>query len=50
MVEQFDTIAHKLNISANLIRKNSMYLGNLDGDCMIIALSLVTDVQYICTK
>ena len=31
MAEQFDTIAHKLNISANLIRKNSMYLGNLDG-------------------
>ena len=31
MAEQFYTIAHKLNISANLIRKNSMYLGNLDG-------------------
>ena len=31
MVEQFYTIADKLNISANLIRKNSMYLGNLDG-------------------
>ena len=31
MAEQFYTIAHKLNISANLIRKNSMHLGNLDG-------------------
>lgn len=30
MAEQFYTIAHKLNIS-DLIRKNSMYLGNLDG-------------------
>lgn len=46
MVEQFDTIAHKLNISANLIRKNSMHLGNLDGDCMIIALSLMTKKSY----
>ena len=46
MAEQFDTIAHKLNISANLIRKNSMHSGNLDGDCMIIALSLMTKKSY----
>lgn len=46
MVEQFDTIAQKLNISANLIRKNSIHMGDLDGDCMIIALSLMTKKSY----
>ena len=46
MVEQFDTIGRKLNIDVNLIRKNSIHMGDLDDSCMIVALSLMTKKSF----
>ena len=46
----FKTIADYLGIKVNKLRKDSPYLGYLDDDCMIIALSIMTEKDYSFTE
>ena len=44
--QNFRAIANSLGIEVNLIRKNSIHLGDLQNDCMIVAFSLMTGKPY----
>lgn len=46
----FKTIADDLGIKVTKLRKGSPYLGYLDDDCMIIALSIMTEKDYSFTE